>query len=133
MRALLNVTHQLGIQVSRTARYLADTLQGDRISAEAVTTVVRTYGDSDASNAKPLEHAFDQAQLRTNHEAALRELRDRGDSQLVDEPNRGFRIEHLENGRSHEPVPVDTVFPNSVECKANEFPDSILMAAHLLK
>jgi hypothetical protein len=46
---------------------------------------------------------------------------ERGDRQLPDEPNRGYRIERLEGNHSTQAVPVESVFPNTEEYRAKEF------------
>lgn len=65
------------------------------------------------------------ANLAVQHQAALHAQRVRGDRQLENEPNRGFRI-YLESERSREPVPVDEVLPSLAKRFAQEYVDSKL-------
>lgn len=51
----------------------------------------------------------------------LQKVLQRGERQLPDEPNRGFRIEYLEGEHLRESMPVEAVFPNSDDFRAKEF------------
>jgi hypothetical protein len=65
-------------------------------------------------------------QLSLQHEAARQQGIVRGDRLGEEDQNRGFRIEHLEGERSHEPVPVGAVLPDMAKRFAQEYVDGKL-------
>jgi hypothetical protein len=67
------------------------------------------------------------AALAVRHETAVQTQRIRGDRQLEDEPNRGFRIERLEGEQSREPVPIDEALPSLARRFAQEYVDGKLL------
>jgi hypothetical protein len=65
----MKATDELDIQMRKVSEYLADTLRGDHIGAEAVTTVGRKSAAADESRVAELEDAFAPARHPVSAEA----------------------------------------------------------------